>query len=140
MKERDMFHYGYKGKGMCDHCENRSDLPNDRGVYICAHYRSACKLVSRNCPGIPKPIVRNKPWKKIVVKEVNEVTGKGLVAVVNLKENDWPTDGPIPFDRGDAFFMNGKKYLIAEVEGVRKNGNVAESFGIVLIKPIEKAQ
>lgn len=137
MKERDKFHYGYKGKGMCDHCENRSELPNDRGVYVCAHYRKACKLVSRNCPGIQKPIVRNKPWKKIVVEEVREVTGRGTIAVVNLTKNNMPTEGPIPFDCGDAFFMNGIKYLIVDVEAVRKNGKLSESFGLILRSPIK---
>jgi len=44
---------GFKGKGMCSHCAYSSPKEGEPTVMMCKQYASECKLVSRNCPGIP---------------------------------------------------------------------------------------
>jgi len=44
---------GFKGKGMCKNCGFSYPDEDDPNFLYCSMYQSKCKLVSRNCLGIP---------------------------------------------------------------------------------------
>ena len=52
MKNNIKFVLGYKGKGMCQHCNFSIHQVVYKERLSCKWYESACKLVSRNCLGI----------------------------------------------------------------------------------------
>jgi hypothetical protein len=49
------YYVGFKGKGMCSNCGCSEAVDKEKYYYtgfLCRHYGSSCKQVSRNCTGI----------------------------------------------------------------------------------------